>query len=99
MSLAVNLRISLFTMAPTKKKNLQIFLPHPIHQIENHLGYFFAACWLTGIHTLYKMLTLLVPQQQHHEWIFFVYQCKKKLYKSPLSIQQQSSKITFFIIL
>ena len=68
-----------------QKKNLQIFLPHPIHQIENHLGYFFAGCWLAGIHTLYKMLTLLVPQQQHHEWIFFVYQCKKIVQIPPLN--------------
>lgn len=78
-----------------QKKNLQIFLPHPIHQIENHLGYFFAGCWLVGIHTLYKMLTLLVPQQQHHEWIFFVYQCKKNCTNPPSQFSSRAQKLHF----
>ena len=78
-----------------QKKNLQIFLPHPIHQIENHLGYFFAGCWLAGIHTLYKMLTLLVPQQQHHEWIFFVYQCKKNCTNPPSQFSSRAQKLHF----
>ena len=67
MSHAVNLRISLFT---TTKSNLnKSSLHHPIHQIENHLGQllFFS----------YQMLTLLVPQQQHHEWISLFTNVKK----------------------